>query len=113
MRFYLRDAIALTDSVRRSSRSLTGVCRVAQKACSKAPAQHSAPTTELVRRGDVIGLVQKLAYCEINNVRSQVERSVVACRHNHQLATRQAPVYLGVLFDRCEVVVASHDEYRY
>ena len=58
-------------------------------------------------------LVEKLTYCEINKVPLLVERSVVARGYNDQLATWQAPVYLSVFFDRCEVVVASHDEHWY
>ena len=54
--------------------------------------------------------VEKLAYREIDQVRSSGERSVVTRRHNNQLPVRQAPVYLGILFDRCEVVVASHNK---
>jgi hypothetical protein len=56
-----------------------------------------------------VWLVEKFAYRKIDQVGPVVERTVVTRWHNDQLTMWQAPVYLGVLFDRCEVVVASHD----
>jgi hypothetical protein len=58
-------------------------------------------------------LVQKLAYCEIDQFRPLVESSVVARWHNDELPIRQISEYFGSFFDGGEVMVASHDEYRY
>ena len=69
--------------------------------------------TQLMWWGGIIGLVQKLPYCEINQLRSLVECSVVARWHNDELPIRQISEYLGIFFDGGKVMVASHDEYRY
>src|SRR6202171_1858780 len=73
----------------------------------------NAPAIDLVRWGIAIRLVEKFAYREIDQRGPALEGSVTACRHNDQLSTRQIAEYFGILFDRCEVVVASHDEHRY
>jgi len=65
--------------------------------------------TDLVRGDFAFWLVEKFAYREIDQVGSAVESSVVTRRHNDQLPVRQGSVYLGVLFDRGKVMVASHD----
>lgn len=50
------------------------------------------PRTELVGLCIAIGLIQKLAYSEIDQVRSFVKRSVVARRHNDVLPVRPGSV---------------------
>ena len=68
---------------------------------------------ELVGWGALIGWVQKLAYREIDQLRALVERSVVARWHNDELPIRQITEDFGIFFGGGEVVVASHDQYRY
>ena len=68
---------------------------------------------ELVRPGAAIGLVQKLPYCEIHKFRPLVESSVVARWHDEELPIRQISEYFGIFFDGGEVMVTSHNEYRY
>jgi hypothetical protein len=58
-------------------------------------------------------LVQKFAYCEIDQLWALAKRSVVARGHNDELPIRQISEYFGIFFDGGEVVVASHDKHRY
>jgi len=68
----------------------------------------SCGDSQLVRWGFIVWLVEKFAYREIDQVRPAVKRSVLTRRHYEQLRMRQSAKYLGVLLNRCEVVIARH-----
>ena len=68
--------------------------------------------TSSLQRGAIYRVGPETRYRQIDQIRSLVERYVVARWHYDELTIWQTSKYLGIFFDGGEVVVAGHDEYR-